>query len=75
MPPQKAIKSFVIRCSKCKVPFLKIYPDGNQTFLKWYGGKMNETFCRGIYEIECFKCHTKIDVMREVLTTVLGSVK
>jgi len=75
MPQQKVIPSFVIKCPKCKVPFLKIYPNGDQTFLKWYDGKMNLTFCRGIYEIICFKCNTKIDVMQQLLTSIFDTLK
>lgn len=60
-------KNITIRCPQCKIPFLKIYFNGKQSYLKWFGGKMNEVFCWGIYEIRCFKCGEKIEILREIM--------
>lgn len=64
------IKNITIRCPNCKIPFAKIYFDGKQSYLKWYNGKMNETFCKGIYEINCFRCGTEIKIITQLLTRV-----
>ena len=57
-------KNITIRCPKCKIPYVKVYKDGRQSFLKWYNGQMRETFIKGIEEVCCFNCGTQIRIPR-----------
>ena len=52
----------VVRCpnAKCNIPFLRIYKDGRRSILKWYEGRMHETFIQGLYGLTCFNCKKEI---------------
>jgi len=56
------MKVIIIKCSKCGVPFFKIYNKTKQmSFLKWIDGSPKETFFKGkITKIKCPKCNNEI---------------